>query len=325
MRLMTCGRGSFRNSLRIATRVLLLRSTNPAVVYRLRKNIGIRSCLTTVRTRVHSLLLRLKGIDMSVNHTNFYENLPEAQMRIRQTVVLYDGSPYYVIAITDHKGDGVFRVYLEPLADAGRGYKSVNQEIRNITGVYPASDNRLGPAIDEWLTKNKATTTILRKKMNSPLFAKFRPFPLGMLNTGESANGRCYYVERQPMRHREQGLTAAMLTEYPVSCGRDKTYNGLNSVSIYTEAFKDLVLGKYPSGKECLSALLDSDVTNEALAFHRLFAFIRGPLDQIFLGYKDEVVGVLPNDDLSMVRLGTRYRHLKESIQDLGLFGNVRT
>jgi hypothetical protein len=44
---------------------------------------------------------------------------------------------------------------------------------------------------------------ILRKQMNSPLFNKFRPYPLGMCNT---KGQRAYYLERQPNRKTEQGF-----------------------------------------------------------------------------------------------------------------------
>ena len=46
-------------------------------------------------------------------NVNFYENLEEAQRRLRGTVVMYDGIPHYVLAITDHQSGGIFRVYMQ--------------------------------------------------------------------------------------------------------------------------------------------------------------------------------------------------------------------
>ena len=58
-------------------------------------------------------------------HPNFYENLKEAQMRLLRTVVTYDNEPYYVGAITNHMKDGIFRVYLLPLATAAEHRKYI--------------------------------------------------------------------------------------------------------------------------------------------------------------------------------------------------------
>jgi hypothetical protein len=50
---------------------------------------------------------------MMQEHVNFYENIKEARMRLKGTIVLYEGIPYRVLAIADHKGP-VFRIYLNP-------------------------------------------------------------------------------------------------------------------------------------------------------------------------------------------------------------------
>lgn len=256
---------------------------------------------------------------MSVSHKNFYENIAEATMRLKGTVVCYDGEPYNVLVIAEHK-DGVFRTYLEPIADRdGNKKRGPNSELFS---EHPYGEPSVD-ALDKFIDSGKGT--IIRKKINSPAFNKFRPFPLGMVNTGEAGAGKCFYVERQPQRQTHQGLTNNMLIESAVSCGQGFQSNqGLNFVRMYSEAFRDTVVGKYPSAKDCLDALMDSEVTNEALAFHRLFALVRGPLDNIYLGYKDEIVGILPNESLSEVKLGSKFRHLREVVTELGVFDNVR-
>jgi hypothetical protein len=270
---------------------------------------------------------------MSVKHVNFYENLREAQMRIRNTVVLYDKEPYYVRAICAHKGT-VFRVYLEPLyhpqASKVSPYRHThpNYPFYQINESYQSEDPALGPALDQWLTANPKSG-IIRKKMDSPYFNKFRPFPLGMVNCGEENAGKCYYLERQPMRHREQGLTSSMVMETSITAGQQDlnpiTPNGgMHHTSFYTKYFEDMVKGVYPSAKECLDGLLDPAISNEAVAFHRLFALVRGPLDLLFLGYKDQIVGMLPDRNLGTLELGKNFKHLKEIVEEQKVFATVR-
>lgn len=268
---------------------------------------------------------------MSVQHVNFYENLAEAQMRLRNTVVLYDREPYYVRAICNHHKDGIFRVYLDPLAEMG-GSKRVGQELYYGMENFTAEDPALGRFIDSFMEKTPGT--LIRKQMNSPLFNRFRPFPLGMVNIGEdpsvaeSLKGKCYYIERQPTRNREQGLTAAACNENLVMLG-ERPANiygraGLNVVSMYTRCFSDMIMGKYPTYNEAYLALIDPEVSNEAIAFHRNFALIRGPVETMFLGYKDKVVGLVTHNTNHNLILGKEYRHLKEAVEELNVFGTVR-
>jgi hypothetical protein len=46
-------------------------------------------------------------------HPNTFETVKEAMMRLRRTVVVYDGQPFVVLCITNHKADGIFRIYLQ--------------------------------------------------------------------------------------------------------------------------------------------------------------------------------------------------------------------
>ena len=66
--------------------------------------------------------------------------------------------------------------------------------------------------------------------------------------------------------------------------------------------------------------LLDSGIQNESGAFHREFALVRGPINTVFLAYKADVVGILPRNDLSLVRLGEEHRHLVEVVENLKIF-----
>lgn len=248
---------------------------------------------------------------------NFYENLNEAQMRLRGTIVLYDKTPVYVWAVTDHKGDGVFRIYISPIegvpnAPSGCPIHEVSQ-----------NNPQLGVAMDAWMekpnVKSATNFSVLRKKMNSPLFNKFRPFPLGMMNGKTQA----VYIERQPQRPKtEQGLTASGLFYTPVTAAQN---NGpRHTPEIYTKAFRDCIVGEYPSPKEVILGLRNPKVANESVAFHRKFALVRGPIDIIFLAYKEDIIGVLPNGDFSTLKLGKEYTHCKEVVEELNLFYTVK-
>lgn len=255
---------------------------------------------------------------MAVQHPNFYENLAEAQLRLLNTLVMYDGEPYQILAITNHKPDGVFRVYLDPI---NIDPEAKRHSIVLVTGIIHSTDVTLGPALDGWLENNK-DSGVLRKHMSSPHFNKFRPFSLGMCNY----DSKTYYLERQPQRpSTKQGLTASMISEDAISLlNKGKPNNHLYSVQIYSKAFYACVRGQHPSAQECLTVLKDVEgYENEAGAFHRLFALVRGPIGTIFLAYKGDIVGILPKQDLSEVRLGKRYTHTKEVIEELRLFNTI--
>lgn len=253
-------------------------------------------------------------------HTNFYETIQEANMRLRGTVVLYDGEPYYVLCVDNHKGDGIFRIYLDKVREDGR------LAVTQVMGVpYEwCQESPDGPTVgnmmDEFLDKNP-DCGIIRKMMNSPKFNNFRPFPLGMVNV----NGGVVYVERQPNRHTQQGLTRSMLSMTEITLnikkgGRDRR----SDIGIYSGPLYHTIMGNYPSVFDCVENLRDPAVTNDAAAFHREFALVRGPVGTLFLAYKSDVVGWLPNGDPSLLRLSKEFFHTKEAISDLGVFHNIQ-
>jgi hypothetical protein len=161
--------------------------------------------------------------------------------------------------------------------------------------------------------------------MNSPLFNKFRPFPLGMCNVpGEGV----FYIERQPNRKTEQGIISSMLDETlittapPMGKLSKSRYVG-GAVSCYGSAFRACVMAEHPTAEECLVNLLDPEIVNTAAAFHRHFALARGPLNMLFLAYKTDIVGILPRNDFSQVRIGKDFRHTREVIEELKLFQSI--
>lgn len=250
-------------------------------------------------------------------HPNFYETIAEAEMRLNQTIVMYDGEPYFVLCICGHKSDGILRMYLDSLSHP----KGV--AIRRIPGIpyewYDEGANTRGKMMDDWLEKHP-DEGVIRKMMNSPAFDKFRPFPLGMCNY----NGNVIYVERQPTRHTQQGLTGSMLSQSPLTQFADpKAQVRGFKVDMYSPAFYQTIKGIYPTAKECLDNLLDPAVLNTGVGFSRMFAFVRGPLDLVFLAYKGDIIGVLPNADFSSVRLDKKFKYTKELVENLKLFNSI--
>lgn len=251
-------------------------------------------------------------------HLNFFETVKEANIRLRGTVVMYDGEPYSVIAVTDHKKDGIFRIYLIPI-----GIENDKGGPSDYSKLYPApylsigcDHPNFGAEMDKWLANNEDKTKVIRKSMNSPLFNKYRPYPLGMCNYDTYVT----YVERQPTRKTEQGLTRQMLDCTQVSV---KGGGKAPAIDLMHPAFRACVLAQHPSAKDCLAALLSNEFKNEALAFHRDFAFIKGPIDLVFLAYKADVIGVLPKNNFDFIKLGVGHRHCREVVEGLRLFANI--
>lgn len=264
-----------------------------------------------------------------MDHPNFYENVKEAEIRLLHSVVMYDQEPYYVIALADHKPDGIIRVYMDRLGNpdgmaierlqqvpyeypvGGMGAQSGYAE----DNVYSKGHNSRGAAMDWWLEKHP-TSGIIRKMMNSPSFNKFRPFPLGMVNF----KGSTIYMERQPLRNTQQGLTQQMLYQHGISINKESSGG---RVPFTGESMYEMIKGVYPDAKVCIKAMNDPDISNEAIAFSRHFAFVRGPIDSLFLAYKQEVIGIMPSGDTSRVILGKKFRYTKEVVENLKLFESI--
>ncbi len=259
-------------------------------------------------------------------YTNFYETVKEAEMRLLQTAVMYDGEPYYVIMIANHKKDGVFRIYLDKMGTE-RGL-SVRTDSDNPAAAYPSGGmgDSLANMMDAWLeTERGKKSGVIRKMMNSPAFNKFRPFDLGMCN---NAGGVAVYCERQPTRHTQQGLMHNMVSSNPLyipPLDGDRKFIS-KQPDFYGIPFFDCIMGKYPTACEALTGMMNPKVGggNSSVAFHRNFAFVRGPMDLMFLAYKSDIVGLLPMNDFSVVRLDKKFVHCREVIGKLGLFGEIK-
>lgn len=255
----------------------------------------------------------------SVEHPNFFENIDEAHIRLKNTVVMYDGKPSAVLALASHK-DGIIRVYIREIGEEKAG--SVLQGSIGWPGDIGDPIQR-GQMLDAFIEANPKWN-IQRKMMNSPKFNKFRPFNLGMMNYGDNV----VFVERAPMRHTQQGLTSAhtMATRLTLvhKPSRDRESFKLNQGDVYKDYFRDCVLAQHPPAKDVIKNLQDESIANEGVAFDRNFAFVRGPVRTLYLAYKTDIIGHLPLGDLSEVRIPRKHSHCKEAVEELKIFRNVK-
>lgn len=245
-----------------------------------------------------------------VNHVNVYENITEAHQRLLHTIVMYDKEPYRVVAITEHKADKVFRIYLLPIPYGTEGDYPARVE------GYRHGSAEQGEYLDEFIKAAGTNCKLIRKKMNSPLFNRFRPFPLGMLNV----KGETRFLQRQPQRVREQGLIRSTVLETSISLDSN-TYESTCQRELNSKEFRDCVIGTYPSFAECMKEFADPETTNKSVAFDRNFAIIKGPLDLLFLVYKTDCIGLI-NQDQSVL-LSKDFKHCRELVGELGVFTRV--
>jgi hypothetical protein len=263
-----------------------------------------------------------------MKHKNFYENVQEANLRLRQTVVWYDGpgeqGPYHVLIITGDTGDE-YKIYMKKI---GEKLHSIPNEY-SPDQHYSSNVSGAGEKMDDYM-KRHPTCGIVRKDLSSPYFKGFRPFPLGMMNlvrkdkSGKNIDCETSYLERTPNRLTQQGLIRSMITFLPVTAAMSRPPQQIDRYfDMFSEDFYDCIMGNYPSVDTCLSKLTDVKIANEAAAFHRYFALVKGPIGMIFLSYKGEIVGLLDNKNLSSVTVDRDYRYTKEAIADLHVFNNI--
>lgn len=248
-----------------------------------------------------------------MKYTNFYETVREANMRLKGTVILYDKEPYIVLAVSDHKKDSIFRIYLEKIGEGNFAYHgNLSPETQCPIHTIPWEDTSFGSFMDDWMVKN-TQFGVLRKQMNSPLFDKYRPFALGLVNYETEA----LYTERTPSRRTEQGLTSKMLETSSV-VGLPK-----QRLNLLGKEFYNCVKGHFPSLKESFDRIKDKQGKVESIGFSRLFGLSKGPVRLPCLFYKDTTIGYLPSADPGCLVLDEQHKHLKESICELDCFNEI--
>lgn len=146
---------------------------------------------------------------------------------------------------------------------------------------------------------------LVRKKINSPAFKRFETIPLGFMNLFSNGRRHTTFCERTPNRQRRQGLSGDTFSSSSLIGERGVGF----SDSISADAFREMVLGEYPTYDEALGRL----VPNSSIAVDREFAVLRTPEGYTHVYHKRDNIGVVIRGNLY---LRPDRRFMIESIQE---------
>jgi hypothetical protein len=208
-----------------------------------------------------------------------YESVNDANMRLGNTIVLYDGKPVYIREVGAlGEGEGangdIYRVYIKnlPISPTDRG-------------AYE------------------------RKFISSKKF-DLAPFPMGFMNLNEHA----VYLSRAPKKQQKQGLSEGTLSAVtvgdPLGQQRIRFADLLNK-----KEFADCISGNYPNVREA-TRLIEAGA--QSVAFSRCFAMARDTAlpELIYLYHKKDKVGFIMD---GAFKLSAKGRCLRESLQEVGV------
>lgn len=218
---------------------------------------------------------------------DYYENIDEAQFRLQGTVVTYDGKPCYIQNIQRHR-DGILRCYIVMLPNRiDRRYDDEFVEVVD-------DDDEINPDIPQ----------AIRKKITSPKFNRFRPFPMGFVNFFRDYP-KAKYLTRIPGRRSKQGLYSETFKVDHIDT-RMADRGGFNTYVSQPE-FRDCVVGEYPTFEEAMDTLR----ADTAIAVNREFAIERDNLGLNYLYHRLDKVGIARGRE---VLLADKFSFLREGI-----------
>lgn len=207
-----------------------------------------------------------------------YESVEDASMRLRNTVVMYDGKPVFITGITNGTGDDILRVRFQEL---------------------PIDPNKRlgGPFGDDDEDGGK------RKFISSKHF-DIAPFRLGYVNHPKYG---AFYVERLPHRIQKQGFSNESYR------GMTNT-GGAVPWTVFTSSKETVAMinNDYPSFDRA-KALLGK---TPSVAFCRDYSLMKDEVlpELIFLYHKGKKVGFVNETG---VTLGEKFKCLKESLGEV--------
>lgn len=214
-----------------------------------------------------------------MDYKNFYENREEAEFRLSGSVVMYDGDPVYVQTVENHD----------------------DETVRLNIATLPLNENGGGKTV--------------RKKIDSPLFNKFRPFDMGNVNFLHNGVISPIRIERTPARTRVQGTTGANCRISMIHKGTPAVANW--SMILQNEGFVEMCKGVYPTFRE----FLDSGAP--AVCISSDFTVSKGESGLIGLAYRFDKIGIV--NTKGMVFLFPKYKYLKEMLEELKDFTGINT
>lgn len=190
-----------------------------------------------------------------------FANEEKKQLRLHNTVCVYDGEPVYVSTRPPSYGDTPLQpneVYIKYLIPSAKVEK-------------PAGATSLGAVIA------KAKGSWFKVDYTLDAF-KYFGIELGYMNH----SGFPYYLSRDPAREQQAGLSPSNVS-FPV--GLDKFY--LTS----TAEFGRCVRGDHPSFEEAVKAVEELD-DGDGVAFDRNLALIKLDSKRLMLEHKGKSVGI---------------------------------
>lgn len=217
-----------------------------------------------------------------------YENVDDAKMRLRQTVVLYKGTPVLIKdVIKGDTKDDIFRILFQEIPRKNQPEKDIFNRVRHAPEPEEDADSK-------------------RKYISSKHF-DVAPFRMGYVNTlkGEGA----FYCSRLPGRVQKQGLCQEnfkALTNF----GAPVTF----ATFLSTKETLAMVANDYPSFDRAVRGLDKIP----SIAFHRDFCLVKDAVipQLVFLYYKGTKVG-MHSTISGEITLGAKFTCLKESLDEM--------
>lgn len=204
----------------------------------------------------------------------FWTDIEQARVRLLGTIVLYKDLPVYVQDIT--RGQGL---------------------------ANPRTPRILISDVED-------TTKMVRKRLDSPHFNKFRSLPsLGWINRRQ---GQAVFVERLPARIQQHGISQQNTRVHHFNGDLALLDSGRPDISqtFFNKYFKMSHQGLFPS----LESILNNIQEGNAIAFNRDCCVTRDELGMRWLYHKTRKVGMFPGADT--VVLANKFSYLRDTLQD---------
>jgi hypothetical protein len=211
-----------------------------------------------------------------------YESVDDARMRLRQTIVLYKGTPVYIQDVARGTGgDEILRVLFHEIPH------NVNGVARRIADLEEAENPK-------------------RKYISSKYF-DIAPFKLGYVNRQDKTGA--FYCSRMPNRTQKQGLCAENFKALDNQGNQVPFQEFLNCKETLA-----MIAGNYPSFDRAVKSLEKVP----SIAFHREFCLVKDSVisSLIYLYHKGNKVGMY-TPATKEIALGEKFKCLKESLQEM--------
>ena len=225
------------------------------------------------------------------DHDNFYDNLEEVNLRLKGTIVNYDGEPCYIQKAADDYPDGKIRLFISMLPLFLRPFD-----------------------VDQFERDEQVVGSTIRKRIDSRKFDNFRPVKLGYCNFFRDGVAKhCSYLSRVPVRRSKQGLSPEAL--HAAFYSRDGAPADFSNL-IKNRSFYETIKGIYPSFEEILPVL----VPNSSVAFSREFCLYKDYSGIVYIHRVNERIAIVTSNlgaGNPSVLIGGNVLQYKEQLQEI--------